>query len=65
MAAKDLLIDDGGEGQTVEAIRERFPQFDIVSAFALVVESVYAVNRRALVVTSQQKEVFGVFDLIT
>jgi hypothetical protein len=34
MHREDLLIDDGGDGKTVEAIRKRFPKFNIVTPFA-------------------------------
>lgn len=39
MAAEDLLVDDGGNRQTVEAVGERFPQLDVVASLALVVEA--------------------------
>lgn len=32
MTAEDLLVHDRGNGQTVEAVRERFPEFYIVTA---------------------------------
>ena len=31
VAAEDLLVDDGGHGQAVEAVGERLPQLDVVS----------------------------------
>ena len=34
MAAKDLLVNDGRDRQAVEAVRERLPQLDVVSALA-------------------------------
>lgn len=34
MHRKNLLVDDGGDGQAVEAVGERLPQFDVVPAFA-------------------------------
>lgn len=61
---EDLLVDDGGDGQAVEAVGERLPQLDVVSSFALVVESVDAVDGGALVVTAQDEEVLGVLDLV-
>ena len=61
---EDLLIDDGGDGQTVEAVGERLPQLDVVSPLALVVESVDAVDGRALVVATENEEVLGVLDLV-
>lgn len=36
-----------------------------ISWLTLIVEAVYSVNRGALVVSSQQKEVFWVFDLVS
>lgn len=39
MHAEYLLVHNGGDGQAVEAVRERLPQLDVVPALALVVES--------------------------
>lgn len=64
MHGEDLLIDDGGNRQTVEAIGERLPQLDVVPPLALVVEAIDTVDGRALVVTAQDEEVFGVLDLV-
>lgn len=33
MTAKDLLVDNGGDGQTVEAVGKSLPKFDIKPAF--------------------------------
>ncbi len=64
MHGKDLLIDDGGNGQAVEAVGKCLPQLDVVSSFALVVEAVNAVDGGALVVATEDEEVFGVLDLV-
>jgi hypothetical protein len=61
---EDLLVDDGGNGQAVEAVGEGLPELDVISPFALVVESVDAVDRGALVVSTQDEEVLGVLDLV-
>jgi hypothetical protein len=61
---EDLLIDDGGDGQAVEAVRKGLPQLDVVSTFALIVEAVDSVDGSALVVASQDKEVLGILDLV-
>ena len=34
MAAEDLLVHDGGDGQTVKTVGEGLPQFDVVPPFA-------------------------------
>ena len=62
--AEDLLVDDGGDGKTVEAVGERLPKFDVVPALALVVETVDAVDARALVVAAQQEKVLRVLHLV-
>jgi hypothetical protein len=53
MHAQNLLINQGCNGQAVETVREGLPQLDVVSAFAFVVETVYAIDRGALMITSQ------------
>jgi hypothetical protein len=88
---EDLLVDDGGDGEAVEAVGESLPQLDVVSPLAcfvafvsqscaqrnggwdrregkgertLIVESVNPVDRRALVVTTEDEEVLRVLDLV-
>ena len=34
VTTEDLFIDDGGDGQTVEAVGERLPQLDVVPTLA-------------------------------
>ena len=64
MHCENLLIDNGGNWQAVEAIRECLPQLDVISTLALIVESVYTVDRGALVVTAENEEIFRVLDLV-
>ena len=64
MHGEDLLIDDCGDGQAVEAVRKCLPQLDVVPTLALVVESVDSVDGGALVVTTQDEEVLGILDLV-
>jgi hypothetical protein len=61
---EDLLIDNGGNWKTVEAVGEGLPQLDVISSLALIVETVDTVDRGALVVAAQNEEVLGVFDLV-
>ncbi len=53
MAAEDLLFDDGGDGQTVEAVGEGLPHLDVVASLAFVVESVNSVDAGAFVIASK------------
>jgi len=64
MHGKNLLIDDRGNGQIVKAISESFPQFDVVSAFAFIIEAVYPINTGTFMVATQDEEIFRVFYLI-
>ena len=64
MHGENLLINDGRDRQTVEAVGESLPQLDVVAALALIVESVYAVDGRALVISAQNEKVFGILDLL-
>jgi hypothetical protein len=61
---EDLLVDDSGNRQAVEAIGERLPQLDVVSSLAFVVEPVDAVDAGAFVVATENEEVLGVLDLV-
>ena len=64
MHCEDLLINNCCNGQAVEAVCESLPKFDVVSPFALIVETINTVYRGTFVVTTQDKEVFGIFDLV-
>ena len=64
MHGEDFLVDDGGNGETVEAVSEGLPQLDVVASLAFIVEAIDAVDRGAFVVSAEDEEVFGVFDLV-
>lgn len=64
MHREDLLIDDGGNRQAVETIGKSLPKLDVITTLALVVETVDTVNGRTFVVSSENKEVFWIFDFI-
>lgn len=64
MHGEDLLIDNGGNRQTVEAIGECLPELDVVPPLAFIIEAIDSVNRGALVVSTENKEVFGILDLV-
>jgi hypothetical protein len=61
---EDLLVDNGGNREAVEAVGERLPELNVISPFALVVEAVDAVDRGALMVATEDEEVLGVLDLV-
>lgn len=59
-----FLINDCCNWQAIEAVRESLPQLDIVPPLAFVVEAVYAVNRSAFVVSTQDEKILRVLDLV-
>lgn len=61
---EDLLINNSCDWQAIEAIGERLPKLDVVSSFTLVVESIDTVNRSTFMVTTEDEEILGVFDLV-
>ena len=40
VTAEDFVVQDGGDGKTIEAVGERLPQFDRKTPLAFVVETV-------------------------
>jgi hypothetical protein len=62
--AQDLLVNDGCNWEAVEAISEGLPEFNIVAAFAFIVETIDAVDRGALVVASQKEEILWVLNFV-
>lgn len=61
---EDLLINNRSNGETVETVGKSLPQLDVVPSLALIVETIYTVDRSALVVTTKDEKVFGVLDLV-
>jgi len=64
MHCEDLLVDNSSDRETIEAICEGFPQFNVISAFAFVIKSINPIDTGAFMVASQDEEVFGIFDLV-
>lgn len=64
MHGKDFFVDDGCDGQTVEAIGESLPEFDVVTALAFIVETIDTVDRGALVVAAKNEEILWILDLV-
>jgi len=62
--SEDLLVDNGGDGQAVEAVCECLPQLDVVATLAFIIEAVNTVDGGALVISAKDKEILGVFDLV-
>jgi hypothetical protein len=65
MHADDFVINDGSTRETIEGVAKCFPKLDTETTTELVVEAVYPVDSRTLVVASEDEEVFRVLDLIS
>jgi hypothetical protein len=64
MHAKNFLVNQGGDGKTIETVCESLPELYIIAALALIVETVYTIDRGALMVSSQEEKVFWVLNLV-
>lgn len=64
MHTKNFLINDGSNWEAVETICESLPELDVITTFALVIKPIDTIDGGALVVSSQEEEVLGVFDFI-
>jgi hypothetical protein len=62
--ANDLLVNEATYWETVEDVTELLPKLDVVTALALVIESVDASDGGTFVVATKQKEVFWEFRLV-
>jgi hypothetical protein len=62
--AKDLFIDNSSARETVEAVGKSLPELDTKASFALVIKAIDPIDRGALVVSTQNEEIFGVLDLV-
>lgn len=64
MHCKNFLVYDCSNWQAIEAVGECLPQLDIVSSLAFVIEAVDAVDRRTFMVSSQNKKILRILDLV-
>ena len=65
MDAENLVVDDGSHGEAVEALNKLLPQLQAVSSFALIVKAINPIDGTTLMVSSKEKEVFRVLDLVS
>jgi len=64
MHSENLFIDDSSNGKTVEAIRKRLPELDVVTPLAFVVKAINAIYTGAFMITPENKEILGILDLV-
>ena len=65
MHTKYFLIDEGGDRQAIEAIRERFPDAYVQAPLALVVKPVHSIDSCRFVVPSQQEKILRILYLVS
>lgn len=44
MHCENFLVNDCCNRQAIEAIRERFPQLDVIPPLAFIIEAIYAID---------------------
>ena len=63
MDAEDLLGHNGRDWETVEHISKGFPNLDITTTLAFIVEAIDAGDIGAFMVAAEDKEILGVLEL--
>jgi hypothetical protein len=64
MDTEDLSSHNRCDWEAVECVHKGFPDLDIASPFALIVETVNSRNIGALMIASQHEKVLGKFKLV-
>jgi hypothetical protein len=62
--AENLLVNDSGTREAVEAIREGLPKFDAESSFTLIVKSIDTVDRSTFMIAAENEKVLRVLDFV-
>jgi len=57
--------DYGSDGETVENVDKRLPCLDIASSLALVIETIHSSDIGTFVITTEEKEILWILDLVT
>jgi aminoglycoside phosphotransferase family enzyme len=65
MHTNDLIIDDRGTGQTIKRIAKLLPHFHGETPTTLVVKAVNTIDAGTFMISTKQKEIFGVFDFVS
>ena len=64
MDTENFLVDHCRKRHHIEGLLEFFPHFNVVPAFAFIIEAVNAIDCRAFVVAAEQEKIFRVSHLI-
>mmetsp|Transcript_5553 Transcript_5553/g.8405 ORF Transcript_5553/g.8405 Transcript_5553/m.8405 type:complete len:254 (+) Transcript_5553:335-1096(+) len=64
MHAKNLLINNCGNGEAIKTISERLPKLNIVPPLTLVVKPINTIDGGTLMVPPQNEEVVRIFDFV-
>lgn len=64
MHAKDLFIYESSNRQTIKALGKCLPHTNIKPPLALIIETVYSVDRSTFMVAPKEKEVLLILDLV-
>ncbi len=65
MHAEDFIVNKCGDWHAIENILKFFPKSNTVLIFALVVESIDAIDLSALMISAKEEEVFLELDFVS
>jgi hypothetical protein len=60
----NLVINDGTTWKTVEGVAKLFPHFYREATTAFVIKTINTIDASALMISSQEKEILGVFNFV-
>lgn len=64
MHADNFIINDGTAGQAIEGIAKLLPHFDGKPSTTFIVKAINPINTSTFMIATQQKEIFGIFNLV-
>ena len=64
MHTDNFIINYGTAWQTIKCIAKLLPHFDGKSTSTFIVKAIDSINAGAFVIASEEKEIFGVFNLV-
>jgi hypothetical protein len=62
---KDLFVNDSSTRKAVETVSECLPELDSEAPLAFIIEAIDPVNGSTFVISTEDKEVFGVLDFVS
>ena len=64
MNTKNPIANNSCNGKIIKGITNTFPEFNIKFSFNFIVETIYFIDFRTLMISPEHKEIIGMLDLV-